>query len=297
MNLNQDVHQFRPHREDASSIPTLVTACGGKTGSRVARRLAARGVPTRLASRATFPSFDWSEPGTWDEALHGMQAAFVAYVPDLAFPGATDDITAFIERAHQAGMQRIVLLSGRGEPAAQAAEQVVLNGPINATVVRAAWFMQNFSEHFLLGPVLDGVIAIPAGDVLEPFVDVEDIADVAVAALTEPGHDGRIYEVTGPRLMSFAQAANAIGGATGRSVAYVPVTPAEYAQGAAEAGVPEEEVGPLVDLFTQVLDGRNAHISSGVHDALGREPADFADYVSRTAATGIWANTSEDVSR
>jgi uncharacterized protein YbjT (DUF2867 family) len=136
--------------------------------------------------------------------------------------------------------------------------------------------------------VLSGVIALPAGDVAEPFVDVEDIADVAVAALTEDGHAGQTYELTGPRLLTFAEAAAEIGAATGRDVRYVPVSPEEYARLAVEHGVPPEEVEGLAALFSEVLDGRNAHLADGVQRALGREPRDFRDYVRTAAASGVW---------
>ncbi len=91
--------------------------------------------------------------------------------------------------------------------------------------------MQNFTEGYLLDPVREGVIALPAGDVAEPFVDVDDIADVAVAALTEDGHTGRLYELTGPRLLTFAEVAAELSKATGRDIVYVPLGIEEYAAG------------------------------------------------------------------
>jgi uncharacterized protein YbjT (DUF2867 family) len=149
--------------------------------------------------------------------------------------------------------------------------------------------MQNFSEHFLLEPVLEGVIALPARDVAEPFLDVDDIADVAVAALTQPGHAGRVYELTGPRLLTFADVAAELSAATGREVRYLPVTPEEYAAGAAEAGIPPEEIEPLTDLFVRVLDGHNAHVSGDVERVLGRPARDFTDYARAAAAAGAWS--------
>jgi uncharacterized protein YbjT (DUF2867 family) len=125
--------------------------------------------------------------------------------------------------------------------------------------------------------------------VAEPFVDAEDIADVAVAALTENGHAGQVYEVTGPRLLTFAEAVREIAEAAGREVQFVPVTMEQYASALAEHGIPEEVVSLLAYLFTEVLDGRNAHLTDGVRRALGREPRDFADYARDTAATGVWA--------
>jgi uncharacterized protein YbjT (DUF2867 family) len=267
---------------------TLVIGGTGKTGRRIADRLVALDQPVRIGSRRADPAFDWDEPATWLPALRGVSALYVSYYPDLTFPGAVETISKLARTAVTSGVRRIVLLSGRGEEEALRAEHEVRSAGAEWTIVRASWFAQNFSEHFLLQPVLDGVIALPAGDVAEPFVDVDDIADVAVAALTTDGHAGQVYEVTGPRLLSFADVAAELSRALGRDVQYVPVSPEEYATGAAAQGVPPEEVGPLTELFTRVLDGRNARLEDGVQRALGRAPRDFADYARDAAATGVW---------
>ncbi len=268
--------------------PVLVLGGTGKTGRRVAARLRALGLPVRIGSRAGSPPFDWNDPATWDGALRGAGAAYVVYYPDLAFPGAAEALGGLAAAAAAHGIRRLVLLSGRGEEDAVVSEKAVQAAFPDATVIRASWFAQNFSEHFLLGPVLDGVIALPAGDVREPFVDAEDIADVAVAALTGDGHAGALYELTGPRSLTFAEAAAEIGRAAGRPVGYVPVTAGEYRRAALAAGVPAEEVGPLTELFTRVLDGRNAAATGDVERVLGRPPRDFADYAAAAAATGVW---------
>ncbi len=269
--------------------PVLLLGGTGKTGRRIAARLDALGVPFRVASRRATPRFDWDDPDTWPPVLDGVGAAYLAYYPDLAFPGAAETIGAFARQAVDRGVERLVLLSGRGEPEAEPAEDAVRTAGAAWTVLRASWFSQDFSEHFLLDPVLAGTIALPAGDVAEPFVDATDIADVAVAALLEDGHGGRTYELTGPRLITFAEAAEEIGRAAGRDVRYLAVTPEQFAAGAVEAGLPAEEVGPFTDLITRVLDGHNAYLADGVHQALGRPPRDFADYVRETAAAGVWA--------
>jgi uncharacterized protein YbjT (DUF2867 family) len=266
----------------------LVTGGTGKTGRRVADRLHRLDRTVRLGSRRADPPFDWDDRATWPGALDGVTKAYVSYYPDLTFPGAVDAIGEFARLAAAAGVHHLVLLSGRGEEEALRAEDVVCSAGVDWTIIRASWFAQNFSEHFLLQPVLDGVIALPAGDVAEPFVDVDDIADIAAAALTEPGHAGEVYEVTGPRLLTFADVADELTRATGRRVSYVSVTPDEYAAAAVDQGVPAEEAGPLAELFSRVLDGRNAHLADGVPRALGRPPRDFADYAAATAATGVW---------
>jgi uncharacterized protein YbjT (DUF2867 family) len=272
----------------ATTPTTLVLGGTGKVGRRVARRLMARGLPTRIGSRSGSPPFDWDDATTWEPALQDVTAVFVVYYPDLAFPGAAETIRAFAAAAVASGAQRLVVLSGRGEEEAEVSERAVQESGAEWTILRASWFAQNFSEHFLLEPVLGGVIALPAGDVAEPFVDVDDIADVAVAALTEDGHSGQVYELTGPRLLTFADAADEIAKATDRDIEYISVSPEQYAADAIQHGVPVEEAEPLAELFTRVLDGRNAHVTDGVRRALGREPRDFTDYARDTAATGVW---------
>jgi uncharacterized protein YbjT (DUF2867 family) len=267
---------------------TLVVGGTGKTGRRVAERLQARDLPVRIGSRSGAPPFDWEDRSTWAPALQGTAAAYVSYFPDLAVPGAPEAIAAFAEQALAAGTRRLVLLSGRGEEEAQRAEQALAETDAEWTIVRCSWFSQNFSESYLLEPVLAGEVVLPAGDVPEPFVDADDIADVAVAALTQEGHAGRLYELTGPRLLTFADAVGEIARASGREIRFVPVTIEQYAGALAEHGLPDDVVALITYLFAEVLDGRNARLADGVELALGRAPRDFADYARRTAATGVW---------
>jgi uncharacterized protein YbjT (DUF2867 family) len=268
---------------------TLVLGGTGKTGRRVAEQLQARGAPVRIGSRSSAPPFDWEDRDTWAAALEGATSAYVSYYPDLAVPGAPEAIAALSELAVETGTRRLVLLSGRGEPEAQRAEQVLQESGADWTIVRCSWFSQNFSEGAFVEQVLAGEVALPAGPVPEPFVDVEDIADVAVAALTEDGHAGQLYELTGPRLLRFDEAVAEIAEATGRPVRYVPISNDEFMGGLAEVGVPDDVRSLLAFLFTEVLDGRNAYLTDGVQRALGRDPRDFADYARRTAAAGVWA--------
>jgi uncharacterized protein YbjT (DUF2867 family) len=267
---------------------TLVLGGTGKTGRRVAERLASRGVQTRIASRSADPSFDWNDQSTWDAALDGVTAAYITYAPDLAIPGATDTLRTFVDRAVEEGVQRLVLLSGRGEAEAQLCERIVQDAGVEWTVVRASWFNQNFSEGEFLGMILDGAITLPAADIPEPFVDADDIADVAVAALTEDGHNGEIYEVTGSRMLTFAEVAKEISAAAGRKIQYIQIPREAFAAGIAESGAPEDIAWLLDYLFSTVLDGRNAYVCDGVQRALGREPTDFAEYARRIAASGVW---------
>ncbi|MBS0031053.1 NAD(P)H-binding protein [Chitinophaga sp. 22321] len=266
----------------------LVLGGTGKTGSRVAQQLTEKGWPVRIGSRSGTPSFDWEDAGTWGSAVKDMDAVYLSFYPDVAVPGAVDKVAAFTKTAVDNGIKHIVLLSGRGEKEAQACEDIVMNAGIDWTVIRCAWFNQNFSEGYLLDPLMAGHVALPAGSVVEPFVDTEDIADVAVAAFTEEGHAGKLYELTGPRLITFPEAVAEIAKATGRNIQYQEITMEEYKGMLAEYEIPEDFIWLVSYLFTEVLDGRNTYLADGVQQALGRAPRDFSEYVKRTAASGIW---------
>jgi uncharacterized protein YbjT (DUF2867 family) len=274
--------------EQVNQGPILVLGATGKTGKRVVQRLRDRGVSVREGSRSASPPFDWEDRSTWRGALEGASAAYISYFPDIAAPGGSAAVGDFAEQAVGLGVRRLVLLSGRGEEEAQAAEREVQRAGAEWTVVRASWFSQNFSEGYMLEPILSGEVALPVDGMREPFVDVDDIADVAAAALTEAGHANRVYEVTGPRLLTFAEAVGEISRASGREISYVPVSFDEYAAALAQHEVPGEVIAALSHIFNKVLDGRNAHLSQGVREALGREPRDFRDYARETAAGGVW---------
>jgi uncharacterized protein YbjT (DUF2867 family) len=269
----------------------LVIGATGKTGHRVASRLEARGLPVRRGSRSSSTPFDWEAPKSWEAALRGVRSAYVTYYPDLAFPGAVEKLESFCETARDVGVDHLVLLSGRGEHHARLGEEVVRGSGVDFTIVRAAWFAQNFSEGYLRDPILAGVLPMPGGDVAEPIIDIDDIADVVVASLTEEGHKGELYEVTGPRLMSFADMAAQLSQATGREIRHIPISFEEFHANIAQAG------GPFVaDVFTAIaretLDGRNAHTTDGVMRALGRSPRDFADFAQAAARTGDWKSVA-----
>ena len=268
--------------------PTLVLGATGKTGRRIVQRLTQRGVAVRIGSRSASPAFEWEDRATWAPVLQGVGAIYLAYYPDVAIPGAVETVRAFVRAAVSAGAERVVLLSGRGEEEAERAEQVVRDSGLAWTILRASWFAQNFSEGFLAEQVAAGEVCLPAGDVAEPFVDADDIADVAVAALTDARHAGQLYELSGPRLLTFAQAVGEIARVTGRGLRYQQITPAQNHAAMQAAGVPPDFVWLVDYLFDTVLDGRNAHLTDGVQRALGRAPRDFADYARDAAAAGAW---------
>ena len=161
--------------------PILIIGANGKTGRRIAKSLSERGYSVRPGTRSAPIPFDWENQATWAPALEGVSAAYVSYFPDLAFPGAAENIEALAALANEMDLDRLVLLSGRGETQAMRCEDIVRASGVDFTLLRCAWFAQNFSEGYLRDPVLDGVIELPAGDVVEPIVDVDDIADVAVS--------------------------------------------------------------------------------------------------------------------
>ncbi len=273
----------------SSQSTFLVIGSTGKTGRRIATRLTDRDLLVRHGSRSCAPPFDWEDPSTWATALAGVTAAYVAYSPDLAAPGSIPAITELVDLARRAGVERLVLLSGRGEDEAQLAESVVRGSGLQWTIIRAAWFAQNFSEGNFADDVTAGTVALPVDAVLEPFIDADDIADVAVAALTEDGHAGQTYELTGPRLMTFADAVAEIGEALGRDLRFVPVSMEDYAKVLCDYQVPPEAIGLLRYLFTTVLDGRNSSLADGVTRALGRDPKDFRDFARDAVTAGAWA--------
>jgi uncharacterized protein YbjT (DUF2867 family) len=266
----------------------LVIGATGKTGRRVLQRLNERTIPALGVSFSSTPSFDWNNKATWEAVLNNITSVYISYYPDLAIPGAVDAVAQFSNLAVKKGVQKLVLLSGRGEAEARQCEEVVMDAGVDWTIVRASWFCQNFSEGNFLEPILAGHVALPAGNVGEPFIDADDIADVAVAALTESGHSKKIYEVTGPRLLTFEEAIAEIAKATGRDIKYEQVPMQAYADLLLQYGLPKDLIWLVTYLFTEVLDGRNETVADGVQQALGRKATDFSEYVRKTAATGVW---------
>ncbi len=272
---------------DTQPKAILVLGASGKTGRRVTERLAVAGFPARAASRSGETRFDWEDEATWAPALAGVDAVYITYYPDLAFPGAADTVGAFADMAVANGVRRLVLLSGRGEEAARQAEVRVEKSGADWTIVRCAFFNQNFSEVFV-DAVRYGALAMPCGDTAEAFLDANDIADVVFAALTDDRHIGQLYELTGPRLLTLTEAAAELSAAMGREVQYLPVTSEEYAAELVTYGLSQEEAAGISQLFAEVFDGRNSYLTNGVQRALGRPPRDFADFARDTAATGVW---------
>lgn len=277
--------------------PILVVGGTGKSGSRVVSQLLDKGVPVRLGSRSGEPPFDWTDRNTWNAALTDVQTVYI-----VPFDGEL--LTRpFVQRCEELGVKRVVLLSGRGVDVPGYAgensaagkthidgEDAVRGCRLEWTIVRPAWFAQNFSEGFFLDAVLSGELRLPAGDGAASFVDAEDIAAVAVAALTEDGHANQIYELSGPRAVGFTEATAAISQATGRTVRYVPVSPEDFIAELVTQGWPEADARDYADAVSPIRRGIDSHVSDGVQRALGRPPRDFDDFVKSAVAAGAWTS-------
>ncbi|CAN3978168.1 NmrA family NAD(P)-binding protein [Kitasatospora purpeofusca] len=271
---------------------TLVLGASGKTGRRIVARLGVRGVPVRAASRSGPTPFDWSDPGGWDAVLQGVAVAYVVA------PGVPGPVHGFVARAEAAGVRRLVLLSGRGADTwgdsafgldMRSAEDAVRRSALEWTVLRASNFAQNFDEGLFHAPLVAGELALPAGTVPEPFVDVEDVADAAAAVLTEPGrHTGQVYELSGPRALTFGEAVGLIARAAGRAINYRRISPAEYTRTLVDQGLGEDEAHHIAEMFVLMERGLIAATTGDLATVLGRAPRTFEEYVVRAAAAGAW---------
>ena len=270
----------------------LVLGANGKTGRRVIERLENNtDVEVRAGSRSAVIPFDWEKPETWQAVLKDINTVYISYQPDLAIPSATTVIHLFSSLATQMGVEKMVLLSGRGEKKAQACEEIVKTNAKNWTIVRASWFNQNFNESFFLDPIVAGYVALPRAEALEPFTDADDIADVIVTSLLEEKHNGQTYELTGPRLLTFGEAISEIAKATDREIAFQPLSLEEYIQMLREYQVPDDHIWLVNYFFEHVLDGRNSSITTDIEKVLGRKAKDFSAYALETAKTGVWSQT------
>ncbi|WJS94310.1 NAD(P)H-binding protein [Flavobacterium johnsoniae] len=272
----------------------LVLGGNGKTGRRVAALLEThKDVEVRIGSRSATIPFDWEKPETWLNAIQDIDIVYITFQPDLAVPTAPEIIQKFTILATQNGVQKMVLLSGRGEKEAQVCEEIVKATAKNWTIVRASWFNQNFSESIFVEPVSSGFVALPQADVLEPFTDADDIAEVVTEALLNEKHNGKTYELTGPRLLNFEQAVSEIAKITKREIIFQAVELDEYVKMLREYQVPEDEIWLVNYLFTEVLDGRNSYTTNDIEKVLGRKAKDFTEYVLKTSQTGIWNKVNQ----
>jgi len=267
----------------------LVIGGTGKTGRKVANRLRELGHIIRIGSRSASPPFDWDNPQTWAKAMQGMDKVYITFQPDLAVPGALEAIEELTRQAKKGNIKKLVLLSGKGEREAELCEQVIIHSGIDHTIVRASWFNQNFSESFFLEPILKGFVALPQADVKVPYVDTDDIADVAIEVLLNNDHNGKIYQLTGPRQLTFKEVIQEISDVTGRYITFTPITLSAYINVMKQQGVPGDFIWLIEYLFSEVLgNANNSEITNDIEKVLGRKAKDFGQYIKETAETGIW---------
>lgn len=270
----------------------LVIGGTGKTGRKVVEGLRKHQQNVRLGSRKSDPAFEWEHPATWPKALAGMDKVYIVYYPDLAVPGALPAIQSLMEAAQAAGVKKAVLLSGKGEREAERCEEVVASSGLDYTLVRASWFNQNFSESFLLDPILAGYVALPMPEAKIPFVDTEDIAEVVVKALLDDAHNGKTYEITGPRALTFPEAVQEIAAGIGREIKYQAVTLEKYHAMMIAAGLPSDYIWLIDYLFREVLSKpANQLVTNDVEKVLGRKATDFTEFVQMTSLSGAWKQT------
>ena len=218
-----------------------------------------------------------------------MDRAYIVYYPDLAVPGAKKAIQTLTDAALKSGLEKVVLLSGKGEKEAEACEDIVANSGLNYTVVRASWFNQNFSESFLLDPIQAGHVALPMPEAEVPFVDADDIAEVVTEVLLNDAYNSQIITATGPRKMTFKEIVNEIARGTGREVAFQSISQEEYNAAMKAAGVPDDYIWLFDYLFREVLGNpENQDVSNDIEKVLGRPATDFRAFVKKTAKTGVW---------
>lgn len=263
---------------------TLVLGATGRAGRRVVSHLRGRDTPVRAASRSGEFRFDWADRATWTPALRDVGALF------LVVPGDVP-VAEFLGAAVAAGTRRVVLLSGRGAQHiefARAVETTVQEAGVEWSIIRPNNFTQNFSEGLLQSMVRAGEVALPIGEVPEPFIDAEDIGEVAATLLTADGHHGQTYELTGPAALTWKEATATIGAALGREIRFADVTPEEYRARAKAVGMPEHDREMLHSVFDISHTGLMADVDHGVRQVLGREATDFATFAKRAAAAGAW---------
>lgn len=263
--------------------PILVVGGTGTTGRRVASRLKDQGYNVRIGARGAPVPFDWEQRSTWPGALDGVERVYLAH-PDMTSSDAAQQISAFARLAVESGARRLVVLTGRDNPILAGIEAAIVSSSADWTLLRPAWFNQNFSEGFLRPMVMGGEIALPVGEGKEAFIDADDIAEVAVASLLNPQHIGRALELSGPRLLSFADVADIISATTGHAVRYTAVPQPEFRQMLREHGMPES----LADGYAEIESSKNATVTHDIEDVLGRKARDFVEFAAQAHAAKAW---------
>ena len=279
----------------------FITTATGQIGSVAARTLAARGVAVRGGSRdpqrVTIDGvqpvrFDFADPSTFGPALDGVTSVFVVAPPGFA------DVFSIVEPFMRTAVERnlrIVTMTASGVEYAPESPMRRLELLAERTTggwahLRPTWFSQNFQTFWLPGIVAAGTIAVPAADARTAFVDTRDIGDVAAAVLADPSISGQALTVTGAQALTYAEAADILAQASGRSVVYTPIDDASFEQGLVSYGVPADYAQLLVILFQAVRAGGAATVTQTVEQLLGRAPRSLQQYAAEHAS--VWAEAT-----
>ncbi|SUJ24279.1 NAD(P)H azoreductase [Sphingobacterium spiritivorum] len=262
----------------------LVIGGSGKNGSRVVRKLRELNYPAFSTVRKgnihqpNVRIFEWKDTSTWEAALTDIDSIYIVH-PDTSMPEAYTEIKELAEKSVKMGITRLVLLSGRGQQSVIKCEDAIRKSGLEWTIVRSAWFNQNFTEGHFAASIQHGELIFLADTVKEPFVDLEDLTDVIVQCLIDDKHNHHIYEVTGPALHSFEEAVQIIGATTGKPVRYIHADADNYYELLVQHGLSQDLATHMIGAFEEILDGRNANIGDGIEKVLGRPPVLFTTFV------------------
>ena len=290
----------------------LVTGATGTVGGHVARLLAADGVPFKAMTRTPranghlgdldceVAEGDFRVPASLISAFEGVDCLFLVapLVPDLA------ELEAHaIDAAADAGVRRVVKLSTAGVSQTQAAsarvvprqyplhrrsEEHLERSGLDYTHLRPGPFMQN-TLNFAPSVVAEGVFRGAWGDGRMGYVDVRDVAAVAVKVLREEGHEGRAYELTGPAALSPRDVASKLSAAAGRTIRYVDVPAEGVREAMLKRGMPEWFVGAMIEVMDHTRDGAADHLTETVRELTSEAPRSYDDFAAEHASSFITA--------
>lgn len=270
-----------------------MTGATGKTGRQIVRDGLARDWQVRAATRrptaaGTRVRLDWDDETTWQPAFAGSAAAYVL-IP-FNHPTGAERTPALLEAVHHAGVERIVLLSSWDAQHAPAdsplrrAERTLARLPVRSAVLRPTWFMDNFTTGSFAGMIADGRLRLPAGEARIPFIDVRDVAAVAVAALAADGPTG-VLPLTGPAQLDHHDVATALSAHRAHPVVYEPVGVDEFVRHMVARGFSPEYGAFLAHALGDIADGRvTVPVSDVVEGVTGRPPRSITDFARHHAA-------------
>jgi len=267
----------------------LVVGATGQVGREVVKALLELDEPVKAASHSgneipetETTTLDLVQPATWQSALQEVDRVFLL-VPAQDVTHANESVPPFVLGLKAAGVRKIVCLTGMtaerpGVPLS-AVETAVKQSGIGYTLLRPNWFNQNFAPGFYLGMIQHaGGVFLPAADAKTSFVDVRDIGAVAAVALTQEGHDGKEYTLTGPEALDHTEACVILSKAAGREISYTAISDDDLRAALREQGMPPEGIEELVRLYGIVREGSSAVVSNDIATVLGRPAITFEQY-------------------